>query len=197
MENKTSKKSHHHGNLPQALVDAGLQILAESGLQRLTLRACAARAGVSHSAPKHHFGNLTGLLTAIATRGFEIFADAMDKERKSAPPDPKAQIEAICKGYLKFSKTHPALFTLVFNTPAHLEPDAAFKRAADAAYDILSQACAPFQPVSDDPRSTEIMIWSLVHGLACLRLGGRFKPEDNRMDLLEISEILPELQLRG
>ena len=196
MESKNRKKPHHHGDLPKALVDAGLHILDESGLQALTLRACAARAGVSHAAPKHHFGNLTGLLTAIATRGFDIFTATMEAERALSPAEPYERVEAICRGYIKFSQSHPALFALMFNTTAPLKPDAAFKRAADAAYGVLSDACAPFEPVSEDPRSTEIMIWSLVHGLACLRLGGRFKPENNRMDLPEISAILPKLKLR-
>ena len=60
-----------------ALVDAGLALLAIEGLAGLTLRACAARAGVSHAAPAHHFAGLPGLLTAIAARGFGIFTDTI------------------------------------------------------------------------------------------------------------------------
>ena len=61
----TSKKKYHHGNLKPALVTAGMEILEEDGLRALTLRAIAARVGVSHTAPKNHFGSLRGLLTAI------------------------------------------------------------------------------------------------------------------------------------
>ncbi len=190
------RKPHHHGNLRAALIQSGLEILAESGLSRLTLRACAARVGVSHSAPAHHFGGLPGLLTAIAGRGFEIFADTMKAARRAADPAPRAQVIAICRGYMDFAEAHPALFTLMFNTPARLAPNDAFIAAADAAYDVLAETCAPLAPVTDDPRSTEMMVWSLVHGLASLLQGGRFKPESDRMDMPDFEAILPPLPLR-
>ena len=53
--------AYRHGNLRAALIDAGLEILEEKGLAGLTLRACATRAGASHTAPQNHFGNLAGL----------------------------------------------------------------------------------------------------------------------------------------
>lgn len=196
MTQDSSKKPHHHGNLKAALIEAGLQILAESGTHGLTLRACAARAGVSHSAPAHHFTGLPGLMTAIAARGFDMFSASMNRARQVADPDPRAQVIAICHGYLDFARDHPALFTLMFNTPTQLDPDAAFHRSADAAYDILAQTCALFRPVTEDPRSTEIMVWSLVHGLACLLQGKRFKPEGGRFDMPSIEDILPHLDLR-
>ena len=59
------RTAHHHGDLRQALVAAGIELLDEGGLAALTLRRCAARAGVSHAAPAHHFKGLRGLLTAI------------------------------------------------------------------------------------------------------------------------------------
>jgi AcrR family transcriptional regulator len=62
--------AYHHGNLKEALIDAGLEILEEKGLAGLTLRACARRAGASHTAPKNHFKNHAGLQTAIAARGY-------------------------------------------------------------------------------------------------------------------------------
>ena len=66
MRNQPQKKQHHHGNLREALITAGVGLLNEGGLSALTLRKCAARAGVSHAAPAYHFKGLNGLLTAIA-----------------------------------------------------------------------------------------------------------------------------------
>ena len=197
MTDDPKKKPHHHGNLREALIEAGLAILATEGLAKLTLRACAARAGVSHSAPAHHFGGLPGLLTAIATRGYATFAQTMDAARKSADPAPRAQVIAICHGYIAFADTHPALFTLMFNTPGQITPDAAFGKAADAAYQVLADTCAPFEPVSEDPRSTEIMVWSLVHGLACLQQGRRLKAQDTGPAIPDFEAILPPLVLRS
>ena len=62
------KSAYHHGDLRTALLDAGDTVLAEHGLRGFTLRECARRAGVSHAAPKHHFSDVRGFLTAIAAR---------------------------------------------------------------------------------------------------------------------------------
>jgi DNA-binding transcriptional regulator YbjK len=61
MTESADKKKPHHGNLRAALVSAGIELLEEGGLEALTLRKCAARAGVSHAAPAHHFEGLQGL----------------------------------------------------------------------------------------------------------------------------------------
>ena len=66
-------KSHHHGDLHNALVRAGLELLKEGGTKALTIRGCAARAGVSHAAPKHHFNSLDDLRHAVAIACFEVF----------------------------------------------------------------------------------------------------------------------------
>ena len=65
------ENGYHHGNLRAALLRAAEEIIRESGVEGLTLRACARKAGVSHGAPAHHFGNITGLLTELAAEGFE------------------------------------------------------------------------------------------------------------------------------
>ena len=62
---------YHHGALRTALLDATESLLDESGLEGFTLRECARRAGVSHGAPAHHFGDLRGLLTAFAAQSFD------------------------------------------------------------------------------------------------------------------------------
>src|SRR3954447_7593659 len=61
---------YHHGNLRRVLLDGALEAIAEQGAANLSLRDVARRAGVSHAAPAHHFGDKQGLLTAIAIEGF-------------------------------------------------------------------------------------------------------------------------------
>ena len=57
---------HHHGDLRRALLDAVAEIVLAAGPEAVTLRECARRAGVSHSAAAPHFGDKRGLLTAFA-----------------------------------------------------------------------------------------------------------------------------------
>ncbi|MDP1883319.1 MAG: TetR family transcriptional regulator, partial [Bradyrhizobium sp.] len=64
---------YHHGALRDALLTAAETVLERDGLGGLTLRAVAREAGVSHAAPTHHFGDLTGLVSELAAIGFQQF----------------------------------------------------------------------------------------------------------------------------
>ncbi len=66
----SSDTPYHHGDLHEALLQAAERVLERDGLAGLTLRAVAREAGVSHAAPTHHFGDLTGLLSELAAIGF-------------------------------------------------------------------------------------------------------------------------------
>ena len=65
------KQQYHHGALRQALLDAALEILTEDGLDAMSLRAIARRAGVSQAAPYSHFKNRDEILAGVAQLGFE------------------------------------------------------------------------------------------------------------------------------
>src|SRR5689334_17132119 len=63
-------RPYHHGSLPQALLAAAEAVLKRAGIAGLTLRAIAREAGVSHTAPQHHFGDTAGVLSELAATGF-------------------------------------------------------------------------------------------------------------------------------
>ena len=161
-------RPHHHGNLREALIDAGLELLAEGGLDGLTLRKAAARAGVSHAAPAHHFPGKHGLVAAIVAKGFSTFTEMMEAERYRDGDAPEAQLAGICRGYLAFARDCPALFQLIFTTDLTGEDDAEAAAAGLAAYTVLAEVAALFEPLSEQPGATELAIWSLVHGYASL-----------------------------
>ena len=102
METETKGGRYHHGDLRNALVQAALSMLEKDGLDRLTLRGVAAAVGVSHAAPGHHFGTLTGLRTALAAIGYARFGASMRAERAAAPDDPAAQMRAARRGVNAF-----------------------------------------------------------------------------------------------
>ena len=70
-----AKKQYHHGDLKNALIHAGIAILAKEGVGGLSLRKVAARAGVSHAAPYAHFADKQALIAAISTEGFRLVYD--------------------------------------------------------------------------------------------------------------------------
>src|ERR671931_485088 len=69
-------RPYHHGDLPRVLLDTATQAIAEAGPAAVSLRDLARRAGVSHAAPAHHFGDKAGLLSAVAADGFRRLAAA-------------------------------------------------------------------------------------------------------------------------
>ena len=195
-----SKNTHHHGDLREALILAGLALMEEGGPEALTLRKCAARAGVSHAAPAYHFNGLVSLKAAIVARGYRIFTQTMKDHRAQAGPDPRAQLVAICKGYLAFSASHAALFRFMFQDFGDLLPriNASVLKELELestrAYQVLSEACAPFEPPSGQAHSTEVLVWSLVHGYAML-FGGDKNASTPAGVVPDFARILPDFPL--
>ena len=110
------KPRYHHGALHDALLGAAEAELAETGLEAFSLRRVAKRAGVSHAAPAHHFGDAGGLLTALAAEGFRQFTATMTAQEALAAPDPRARMIAAGLGYIGFAAQRPALFRLIFSS---------------------------------------------------------------------------------
>lgn len=166
-------KRYHHGDLRAALLQAAEAELAAHGIEAFSLRQVAKRAGVSHAAPSHHFGDAGGLLTALAAEGYAQFLVAQTEREAQADPDPRAQLIAAGQGYVDFAMTRPALFKLLFGSarPDYSNPD--LLRAANLAYSHLAD-----QVFAAGGRSVveEAAVWAMAHGLADLLAAGRLKP---------------------
>ena len=197
----TGRSSYHHGDLRRALVDEGRALLEEQGLAGLSLRAIAARAGVSHAAPKNHFGNLRGLLTAIAAEGFRRHAAAMRAglPKRAARP---ARLMAALRGYVRFAEAHPHLFGLMFAGADIDFHDAELGPAAADSYAVLREIAAGLDwdhaDAPDAALRAEMMLWSLVHGYAQLSIAGLFiENGPTGGPKLPIDAIVPRFGYRG
>lgn len=185
----TNTRPYHHGALPSALLDAAQAELAEKGIEAFSLRGVAKRAGVSHAAPAHHFGDVQGLLTALAARGFERFVQRQQAFRRRAAPDARAQLLASGLGYVVFAEENPAIFRLMFGSNRPNFEDDALRRAAGAAYDDfvahVARARESHPPSAADPDLMEAVAatWAVAHGLADLLVAGR---------LSSIAELAPK-----
>ena len=189
------QKKYHHGDLKQALITAGLAILEAEGLPALSLRACAARVGVSHAAPKNHFGSLKGLITAIAAEGFRRHADFMRDGLTEGASRP-ARLGAAMRGYTRFAAAHPHLFELMFspNYPDFADP--VLREHAAASYGVLRDIATGLVWDKADTEAgqvkTEMMLWSLAHGYALLAMSGQFsKGGATGATAYGIEEIMP------
>src|ERR1700743_1066153 len=106
---------YHHGALRDALLEAAERVLERDGLSGLTLRAVAREAGVSHAAPTHHFGDLTGLVSELAAIGFRQFNAAMAEACTPDMPYP-ARGMARAHAYVAYAQAHPGMYGLMFRT---------------------------------------------------------------------------------
>ena len=79
----SEKQSYHHGNLREAFLNVACDLLEKDGLANLSLRKCAERLEVSHTAFKNHFSDMAGLLTAIVTYGYSELAKMMTAKVKN------------------------------------------------------------------------------------------------------------------
>lgn len=169
-------KPYHHGALRAALLAAAETRLALSGPDSLTLRAIARDAGASHTAPRNHFDDLTGLLSELAAVGFERFtnhllAAALDR------PTPMARLNAIGRAYVEFAIANPGLFQLMFRSERLDGARPALRDAMASAYAVLHDAVAGAHPSSDADMTVKVTrAWSLAHGFAMLMLDGRLGP---------------------
>lgn len=174
------RTAYHHGDLRKALVDTGLSMLEELGLEDLSLRKIAARVGVSHAAPEHHFPSLRHLLNALAVEGFGSFRQSMQSQMQAAPARPADQLRAALRGYLAFATAHPHLFRLMFNRNRLDWEDPALGKAGEAARQVLKDICRPVADrlAIDTPEgrvSIEHLVWSQVHGYAHLMIDGKIE----------------------
>lgn len=165
---------YHHGALRQALLDAAESLLEESGLEGFTLRECARRAGVSHGAPAHHFGDVRGLLTAFTTQSFEQMATLTARYVAAAQPGAYERLVAGGVAYLDYALAHRARFQLMFRSDRLDVTDRAFQQAAWPVIAELQDALAAVLEASGTPKSAlprvTALAWSTVHGFATLML---------------------------
>lgn len=194
-----NKKTYHHGDLRAALIEAGIAELEEKGLENVSLRSIAMRVGVSHTAPKNHFDGLQGLLTAIATVGYQRHAAEMQRGVEHAPPG-KARLHAAGNGYIRFAMENSELFKLMFSSALCNVDDPDLKHAASQSYDVLrgvahglewDKATAP-----GSPWRTEWMLWSMVHGYTMLLIEKQIQKNDDGSPVFDIEGIIPDFGYR-
>jgi AcrR family transcriptional regulator len=165
---------YHHGDLPTAVLAAVDEIVRERDVAGLSLREVARRAGVSHAAPAHHFGDKAGVVTAYATEGFEILRDRLARAGRDAASTDQRELLMIGLAYIRFAVDEPGRFRVMFR-PEHVrEEDPGYQRAREGAFGVLVAAVRELRPELD-PDGPELLsaatgAWSIVHGFATLWL---------------------------
>lgn len=183
---------YHHGDLPRALLVAVDEIVAEEGVGAVSLRAVARRAGVSHAAPAHHFGDRGGLLAAYAADGYRRFTTGIREARTALPEGATAAdaLTAMGYGYVAFGLAEPGRYNVMFRPELVDCADPQLVEEGGGAYAALiamCRACLAPQTPDDDVVGVAISAWATVHGFVSLALDS---PQSEVDHLPEVAPLL-------
>jgi AcrR family transcriptional regulator len=162
-------------DLRRKVLEASLALIEEGGLDRLSMREVARKAGVSHQAPYHHFGDRAAILAAIATEGFGMLQQELSRSLDEHAASQRSALAAVARTYVDFALRHPGHFRVMFRSdavPIENYPEAL--ENADAAFGALVQAID--RSFAGEPpearRNLAFACWAFTHGLATLLLDG-------------------------
>src|SRR6267142_5169630 len=193
---------YHHGSLREAMLEAAERILERDGIAGLTLRAAAREAGVSHAAPTHHFGDLTGLVSELAAIGFRQFNAAM-AVAGSIEGSGLEKAMARAKAYVAYAQAHPGMYGLMFRTERLDMTRPSLHEAANASFAGLAGAigASRHEQISEEALSLEqgaaiARAWSLVHGFTMLLLDHRLTDILHRLPKGTDAETLLDAMLK-
>lgn len=147
--------TYHHGDLRAAVLSAAWKMVEKEGVQGLSLREAARRAGVSHNAPYRHFADRGALLKALVEDGFADLRKALENRAG----------RELGEAYVGFALQHPERFRLMFS-------------GARADAELLARFADSFGPLGADATAAGAAAWSLVHGLAWLMLEGQLEKSE-------------------
>jgi len=167
---ETIEKAYHHGDLKSALLAAAREIVEEEGADAFTLREAARRAGVSHGAPAHHFGDKTGLLTELATAIMAERVEQVEEAKAGAGPDPMDQLKACGMAHIEFLISHPKLESLCWRETLVNRGDASLNRVlgkmTSALIETMSAVTGRELAPDKEANPSTLLAISVVHGFA-------------------------------
>ena len=171
----TNKKTYHHGDLKNALIEAGIEILAKEGAHALSLRKVAQRAGVSHAAPYAHFADKQAFFAAISTAGYQKVQERVEDVLRAYAKDPLRLLVHTGWEYVRFALTEPEHFKITFSGVVEKEQDyPALVEAAQTSFGLLKRVIRKCQRAKIlRPGPTGLMavsVWGAIHGFVTLSL---------------------------
>jgi AcrR family transcriptional regulator len=157
----TERRPYHHGDLRRTVLDSAIEVIVERGPGAVSLRGLASRAGVSHAAPAHHFGDKAGLLTAIAVEGNELLAASLAGAGRQ-------DLVELGVHYVRFALAHPAHYEVMYRPDLLRTDDPVLLASQEKVAEVLSSGVAMLPTGQTDPVTVRIAAWSAAHGFATL-----------------------------
>ena len=173
-------ENYHHGNLRAVLIEEGVKLVEESGVNALTLREIGERAGVSRTAPYRHFGEKADLLAAISEAGFREFSNTLEGARDAAEGGFAERLDAMGMAYVRFAGEHRAYYEVMFGAGCRSDrapggPEA--RRAFGVIEGLIREGQASGEVRGGNSRDMARVVWAATHGVAVLRLETDFREQ--------------------
>ena len=197
------KKTYHHGDLKNALIKAGVEILAKDGVSGLSLRKVAMKAGVSHAAPYAHFADKQALIAAISTEGFRQLYERVSGVAEKYQNQPEKQLVEVAWAYVQFAMDDPDRFKVMFSGVLEKEkeyPD--FVTESQRNFQLVKMIVEVNQASgrlrSGDSALVALSAWGIIHGFIMLMLEGQISHAVlEKMSLRELVEFqLEQIQVK-
>ncbi|MBI5962105.1 MAG: TetR/AcrR family transcriptional regulator [Chloroflexi bacterium] len=188
------KKTYHHGDLKNALIKAGVEILAKDGVGGLSLRKVASKAGVSHTAPYSHFKDKQALIAAISTEGFRQLYARVNMVVEKYNGKPSRQLVESAWAYVQFAMDDRDRFKVMFSGVLEKEKEyPEFVAESHRNFQLIMQIVEVNQAacvLRDGPSDlVTLSAWGIVHGFILLLLEGQISSTIlKRMSLRELLE---------
>jgi AcrR family transcriptional regulator len=166
-------KAYHHGDLRRTLIEAGLEVLEQSGVAALELREVARRAGVSHAAPYRHFANKGAFLAALIEVGFYRLAEQIEEAVGSVFNKPEVRLQKLASAYVHFAQANPWLMREMFSgltikKESSLGVHDATQAVSKLFITIVEEGQSKGLVRSGNSGELASVIWALLHGMSIL-----------------------------
>lgn len=178
-------RPYHHGDLRRTLLQAAWDLLDEGGVDAVTLRAVARRAGVSHAAPNHHFAGKGGLLAVMVVQGYDELTEELQNAWDTSmlaegAQDPLLALIAAGRAYVGFARRRPHAFTILgrpeLRSPREDISHGQVEAAAERCFMVLERGVVVCQEAgaidAGPPQPWALLAWTGAHGLAVMLTEG-------------------------
>ncbi len=165
------KDRYHHGDLRESLIAATQDLVVEKGAEHFSLADACRRAGVTTAAPYKHFRDKQEILEIICEQGFDRLRATMSAAVETEGAGTLAALQDMGRAYLRFARTEPNMFRLMFGQNADLKHANIVDAAGTGCFGyLISQVALYIEALGTgaDPRLTALKLWTFVHGAACL-----------------------------
>ncbi|MCA3448467.1 MAG: TetR/AcrR family transcriptional regulator [Rhodobacter sp.] len=175
MDLDVTRKPHHHGRLPEAVIELAIDAARAGSIDLMSMRDVSRRLGVSPAAVYRHFPDREAILRAVARAGFNLLADRFETAvpYASTAPDAAAALEryqALAQAYVSFAREHYGLWRLMFG-PCGRDPQAP-KPARPSTYEWLGKALDELKAygvITSATAGDQYFVWTAVHGFSDLQ----------------------------